>query len=270
MIAWLLSLLLTIVLSAGAFTPGAAERAIEQDLERALGVQATVRLQADPLLQLPGGHVPRLEATVNDYRLGPVAFDALGLTLIDLRIEPGALWLRRDVVLRSPAKAELSARVSTARLQSALSEAATAGLLRGFPMEFSLFGRKLSGKLEITQPTIRLEAGRFVLGGVAGFEGTALRWPFEASAGLGVREGSQVSLVAPRLMLNGRSLPDALVAPQVEAFNPVLDLERLALPGEAWRIEALAIAPSGVTLRAHGVIERFPTVGSRSGGSARP
>src|SRR5687768_3515227 len=99
MIAWLLSLLLTIVLSAGAFTPGAAEKAIERDLERALGAEATVRLQADPLLQLPAGYVPRLDATLHDVRLGPVAFDALSLTLRELRFEPGALWLRRDAVL---------------------------------------------------------------------------------------------------------------------------------------------------------------------------
>lgn len=253
MLSWLLSLILTLILSAGAFLPGALDRTLTHELQSRLGPEGTasVHLEGDPFLQLPFGHIPSLEARLENYALFGPRLATVYLRLTDLKLVPGELYARR-AVLAAPAGATLQAELTPEDLTAYMRALEARGALSGFKLPL------VAGAVAFREPRARFQAGRLVVSGLAEIASTGARLPLEASAGLAVDRGAQVHLTNLRLAINGQGVPGFLLAPLLDRLNPVADLEAMALPPGEWRIVSLDLAPRALRLRMAGTLTALP------------
>lgn len=256
MLGWLLSLLLSLLISAGAWLPGRAEADVAQELVRLTGARsANVTVAADPLFQLPLGHIPRVRAHLAGYPVAGVPAGDLELELRDVRLDPLRLIASRDAVLVAPAPVRLSYEATAQSLHAAVHALEQRGAFAELPVELALFGRKL-GPLTLSELSVGLAPERVAVKGLATLGGTPFALPFEVSARPVVVGERRIGLVEPRVLLNRRPLPEALVASELARLQ--LDLDTLALPGRDWRFAGLTVGPGGLRVGATGTLTALP------------
>lgn len=260
MLGWFISLLLVLIFSVGAWIPGAVDGALTRALQAQLGDRATahVRVTGDPLLQMPFGTIPLVEARLTGYRLADVPVRAITLRLSDVKVAPFQAIVERRAILQAPAGAWMAIEVDAAAVQGALDRLVATGAFSDMQAGVPLFGQKLT--VSLLRPTLAFHGGRLHVVGDAELQPTGNRVPFEASAGIAITNGRALNLVDPTLSLNGRALPAFLVAPQLARFNPILDLSRLQLPPGQWRLLALELEPAGLTLKVGGQLTGLPAL----------
>jgi hypothetical protein len=258
MIGWFVSLILVLVFSVGAWIPGAMDGALTAALQERLGATATARVhvEGDPLLQMPFGHVPVVEARLTGYRVMDVPVKQVTLRLTDVKVQPQEAFFSRRAVLQAPAGAWVAVEIEASALQAYLDRLVAGGAFNHMQAGIALFGRPVTASLR--DPVLTLNGGRIGMTGIAEMSPSGARVPVEASAGLEIQDGSRLNLVAPQIKLNGQALPAFLLAGTVERFNPVLDLSTLQLPPGQWRLLALELTPAGATLKAGGEITALP------------
>ena len=201
-------------------------------------------------MQLPFGHIPSLEARLENYALFGPRLATVTLRLTDLRLSPGDLYARRAVLI-APAGATFQAELTPEDLTAYMRALEAQGMLAGFKLPL------VAGTVAFREPKARFEAGRLVVSGLAELA-SGVRLPVEASAGLAVDRGAQVRLTNLRLTIIGQGVPGFLLAPLLDRLNPVADLQAMALPPGSWRIVSLDLAPRAVRLRLAGILTAFP------------
>ena len=261
MLGWFISLILVAICSVGAWIPGAVDSTLTRALQDRVGPTATaqVRVEGDPLLQLPFGHIPSLEARLLGYAVQDVPVRQVTLRLIDVDVDPVQALFARRAVLRRPAGAWVGIEVETAALQGTLDRLAAAGAFSNLQGEVRLFGQRLGGTMNLLSPRLSLEGGRLRLNAEAEMVATGARWPLEASVGVALEDGARLVLTEPRVTLNRMKLPAFLLEPQLARYNPLVDLARLPLPPGRWRLVGLDVTPAGLTLKAAGTLTGLPT-----------
>jgi hypothetical protein len=260
MLGWFVSLSLALLIALGSLVPGVIDRTLTEELQKRLGSQGTasVHVEGDPLLQLPFGYIPKVEARLTGYKLQEFAVHQVDLRLNDLHLDPGQMFNRR-AVLQGPVGASLAIRLNGENLQQAVTALESRGLFRNLHGEVEFFGRRLGGTVNIQTPTVQLSDDRLGVSGQAEIMETGVRLPFTASAGLAIANRSQVILERPELAVNGRTIPPALFTPQLARFNPLLDLRQLKLPAGEWALTGLQIKPEGLVVKADGKLTALPT-----------
>lgn len=258
MIGWFISLMLVLICSVGAWIPGAVDGALTRALQDRVGPQATasVHVTGDPLLQLPFGHIPQVEARLAGYQVANVPVKAVTLKLSDVQVAPWSAIVGRKAVLLAPAGAWMAIEIDVAAVQAALDRLVAAGTFSGMPAGVPFLGQQLT--VSLLHPTVQLEGGRLKVIGEAEMQPSGSRVPFEASARFAIEGGARLNLIEPELRLNGRPLPSFLVGPQIARFNPVMDLAKLQLPPGEWRLLALELEPAGLTLKVGGTLTALP------------
>jgi hypothetical protein len=258
MIGWFVSLLLVALFSVGAWIPGAVDGTLTRALQDRLGPHATasVHVTGDPLLQMPFGTIPMVEARLTGYRVADVPVRAVTMRLTDVQVAPFQAIVGKKAILTAPAGAWMAVEVDVTAVQAKLDQLVAAGAFSNMQAGLAFWGQKLT--VSLLHPTVQLRGGRLHVVGEAEMQPSGNRVPFEASAGLAIEDGARLNLTAPELRLNGRALPAFLVGPQVARFNPLLDLSRLQLPPGEWRLLALELEPDGLTLKVGGELTALP------------
>jgi hypothetical protein len=260
MLGWFISLALVVLFTIGSWIPGAIDGTLTHALQERLGstATATVHVEGDPLLQLPFGRIPLLEATLTGYRVMDVPVKQVTLRLTDVHVNPAEAFVAHRATLQAPAGAWLAIDVDAAALQGYVDRLTAQGAFSRLNGQVTIFGQRLGGTLNLLHPTLSLEGGRLGLAAEAEVQETGARLPVEASAGLAIESGRMLVLTEPQVLLNGRALPSFLVAPQLARFNPILDLEKLNLPPGRWGILGLDVTPAGLTLKVGGQLTALP------------
>lgn len=260
MLGFWLALLLTAALSGASAVPGAAGRAVGDALRAQAGPSARIvaRIEGDPLLELPCGKIPRLEAELDGARFGRLPVSQARLALTGLRLEPGALWLSRRAVLAAPAEASLALTLTLSDLQAGAEALfAPGGPLADASVTLSLFGRPVEASLALAEPRVRIAGERLELTGLARLGALAL--PLTVSAGLAVSpDGRGLALVKPALALRGTPLPESLVTRSLGALGTTLPLAALGPEAEGLRLARVSLSPEGLRLTAEGTVDRLP------------
>lgn len=260
MLGWFISLSLALLIALGSLVPGLIDRTLTAELQKRVGSQgiASVHVEGDPLLQLPFGYIPKVQAKLTGYRMQEFAVHQVDMQLNDLRLDPGQMFNRR-AVLQGPVGASVAIRLNGENLQQAIAAMETRGLFRNLRGEVQFFGRTIGGTVNILTPTVRLSDDRLLVTGEAELQETGVRLPFTASAGLAIANQTQVVLENPQLAVNGRSVPPALYAPQLARYNALLDLKQINLPPGEWALTGLDVKPEGLVVRAEGKLTSLPT-----------
>lgn len=261
MLGWFISLALVVLFTIGSWIPGSVDGALTRALQERLGptATATVHVEGDPLLQLPFGTIPKLEAKLTGYQVMDVPVKQVTLRLTDLHVNPTQAFFSHRPALLAPAGAWLAIDVDSQALQGYLDRLAAQGAFSRLNGQVTIFGQRFGGTLNLLHPTLSLEGGRVGVAAEAEVLETGAHLPVEATAGLAIDEGRRLVLTEPKVSLNGRALPSFLIASQITRFNPILDLDKLNLPPGQWRIVGLDVTPAGLTLKVGGQLTALPS-----------
>jgi hypothetical protein len=261
MIGWFISLALIVIFTIGSWIPGSVDNTLTRALQERLGSRATaqVHVDGDPLLQLPFGYIPLLEAKLTGFSVMEVPVKLVTMHLTELHIDPAAALIGHRAVLTAPTDAWIALDVDASAVQGWVDRQAAAGAFSRINGQVTFFGQKLGGTLNLQDPVVTLDGGRVGLKATAQVLETRAQLPVEASARLVIEEGRRLVLAEPKLLLNGRPLPSFLIAPQLERFNPLVDIGRLNLPQGDWRLLGLDITPAGLTLKIGGQLTALPS-----------
>jgi hypothetical protein len=256
MIAWILSLLLTLLFSVGAAIPGTLSDRLARELQKALDLPApaTVQIEGDPLFQIPFGRIPRLTAIVHGYQAAGLPISDITLGIQNLQLASNGLFGSSPRLL-VPAPATLDVRVSAADFQSYLDHLEAQGFFEAHTASITLFGRSLNVRL--VHPIASLVPGRLVLSAQAQVPGLPISMPVQASFGIAIASATTLNLNDPRLEMNGNPVSGALFQGALQQLNPIFDLTQLHFPGRAWHLSKLNVASEGVTLEAAGELDRL-------------
>ena len=260
MIGWFISLALILIFTVGSWIPGSVDRTLTQALQERLGARATaqVHVDGDPLLQMPFGYIPHLEARLTGLSVMDVPVKLVTMQLSELHLDPGAALIGHRAVLTAPTSAWIQMEVETAALQGWVDRMAAQGKFSRINGQVTFFGQRLGGTLDLQHPTVAFDGGRVKLQAQALVLETQAQLPVEASARIAIEDGRRVVLAEPKLQLNGKPLPSFLIAPQVARFNPLVDLDRLNLPQGDWRLLGIDVTPAGLTLKIGGELTALP------------
>jgi hypothetical protein len=215
-------------------------------------------VEGDPLLQLPFGHIPMLEAKLTGYRVMDVPVKQVTLRLTELHLHPAEALFQHRAVLTAPADAWLAVDVGADALQGYLDRLASQGTFSHLNGQITLFGQRFGGTLNLIHPTLTIDGGRVGLSAEAEVLETGARLPVAATAGLAIDGGKRLVLTEPQVSLNGRALPAFLIGPQLARFNPILDVDKLNLPAGQWKLLGLDLTPAGLTLKVGGRLTALP------------
>ncbi len=254
MIEFFTTLGAVVVLAVGAFVPGFvggnAERALA---ERFPGTRPQVRVEADPFLELPWGHLPRVTVDLDGAEFGPLAIPDFDLEATNVRVPPGAVWGRGRPELLAPADVRVRLGGTADAWRASLARAMSGGALADMEMPKSPLGMVMGGKGDMAGLEITLEPGRLGLKAeITGKTGAKLPMSFSFAPTVS-EDGRQLTMREPRVMIGNQALPAALMG--LASAAPLLDLADTRLPGRDWKFTSLAVGPEGVWVEVTGVIE---------------
>jgi len=255
--AYLISLIVTLLISASAAVPGVIDARLSDDLTREarqhLGPQVTAqaRVIGDPIFQLPAGNVPHLDVDLAGISAGPVPISRLHVGLDQVRVNTWAVLAHQPVRLLAPAPAQVEVRLARTDLQALLDRA----LARLKPQDFAI-DLPLVGHVQpaVSEAHVLLEDGRFAVSGQVRLKPGSAPKAFAASIGLGVEGGDRLVAIEPRLSLGGQAIPAFLLGSFARGLS-LISLHDLQLPPGEWTLDAPTIQPDGLVLRMHGTLQ---------------
>lgn len=204
-------------------TPPVANAALRVALGRALDT-AEIRVNAVswPSPALWWGQVDVLAVTARHLRAGTLEVDAFDATLNRVRVDPGALYAGRTLVIRS---------VGSGVAHVTVTQDALAALLAAQP--------------SLRDVAVALQDGRVSLEATVSVLGASLR--ATGSGRLALRGDTAVDLVLDRITVGGLPLPGPFADAVIRSVNPVLDVR--SLPFDL-RLTGLTIAEGRAMLQA--------------------
>lgn len=254
MMGWILSLLLVLGLGLDSLLPGGMATAIARKVEAQVGapVVARVTIDADPLLELPFGRIHGVEVGLTGLQVGALPFDVFDLTLAPLHLASGGLLGTAPPVLLAPATVRVHAEVTQEGLQRGLDTYAAAGRFDHMAVDLTFLGRRLAGQVKVSAPKIILQEGRIGLTGLVTCSLPKGSWAVDLSFIPQIIDESKIGITKSRVLLNGKPVPTPLLMGAVGRVESYLQLEKWALPGEAWRLIELEVVNGRLRCRATG------------------
>lgn len=246
-----------VLLAIGSFVPGHvggnAERALA---ERFPGAEPHVKIEADPFLQLPFGHLPRVTVDLDGATVGPLALPELDLEATGVHVQPAAIWGRARPELLAPADVRIRLGGTADAWRSSFARAMSGGALKDMQMPKNPLGMMAGGKGDLAGLEVTLDPGRLglkaTLTGKAG-EKVALSFSFAPKVST---DGRRLMMSEPQVRIGDKPLPPVLMG--FLGAAPLVDLAKVDLPGRDWKFASLRVGPEGVWLEATGVIEELP------------
>ena len=246
-----------VVLAVGAFVPGLvaghAERALA---DRFPGATPHVKVEADPFLELPRGHVSRLTVDLDGAELGPLVVPDLTLEARDLRVPAGSLWGFGKPTLLAPAPVAVRFGGSPDAWRASLAKAIAGGKLDDVPLPKNPVGTAIGGAAGAGTMELTFAPGR--LGAVMrapGKAGEVLHVTFSFAPAISA-DGKQLLMSEPRVKIGEKELPPMLL--RLAGAQPLVDLSAQRLPGRDWRFERFAVGPDGLWAELGGVLDALP------------
>lgn len=260
MIGWLVSLVVTLAISALSLVPTTVDARLGEALTRDLraqvdpGAEARVHVEGDPIFQLPWGNVPHVQVVAHGLHAQGFPIHEVELDLDHVHLAPGVVFGHRPPRLLSPADARVAVRISRQDLQTAVETL----LSRVKPGELA-FDLPLLGHVTpaLESPKVTLAGDRLTLTGDVVLKPGAMPRGFEASVGLGVREGYALVITRPSLSIAGMTIPNFLLAGLANRLPPLFDLTTLPLPPGRWQLQAPVVSSEAVELRANGTLSQL-------------
>ena len=163
-------------------------------------VQTSVVVWPPPALWW--GRADVLSIAARRLRLGSLDLDVFDATLEHVRFDPGALYLRRSLVLQAVGSGVAHATVT----QDAL-------------------GRVLATHSGVRDAAVRVAPRRVTLSATVSLLGAPV--PLSAEGRLSLRGTTGVDLILDQVMVAGVALPEALRRQVTDAVNPILDAHML-------------------------------------------
>lgn len=254
--AYLVSLVVTLLISLSSLVPVGIDARLSDEVTKAarkdLGPDTTVQVHVigDPVLQLPFGVVPHLNADARHLKGWGFPISNVHVELDDVRVSPWTVFGHQPAHLLAPAPARVDVQLARADMQAALDLA----VKRSEPGQLA-FELPLLGKVDpqVVEAHIELSEGRAGVAGQVRLKANAIPKPFAISMGVAVEEGKYLVPVDPRVSLGGQAIPGFLLAAMTRELGHLITVQDLGLK-EGWTLDSPAIAPDGVTLKAHGTL----------------
>ena len=223
MVWWGAVALLLVAVAASVTGPWAAASALSTAIGGgAVAGRVRVSVVTWPPPALWWGRVDVLQVHARGLRVGTVRVETFDATLNGIRLDPGALYLQRRLVIRSLGAAVAEVTVGEGALTQALASVPS-----------------------LREVAVTLADGRVRLAATASLFGASL--PVAGEGRLVLRGGTAVDLVFDRIAVSGVPLPDAVAARVAAAVNPVLDIGALPF---GLRVQAVRVMDGEVVLDA--------------------
>ena len=246
-----------VLLAIGAMVPGYVEGNAERALRDGVkGAQPDVRIEADPFLQLPLGHLPRVTVALDGAEVGPLAIPDLDIEATHVRVPPGAVWGFAPPKLLAPADVKVRLGGTAAGWRASLAKLTQGGPLEDVPLPKSPLSLLTGGKADLEGFELTLAPGRLGMKlAITSKIGAKLPLTFSFAPTVSA-DGRRLTLGDPQVTIGDKPLPSALLG--FLSAAPILDLDHVDLPGRDWKLSAVDVGPAGVWLEARGVIDELP------------
>ncbi|MEB3221666.1 MAG: DUF2993 domain-containing protein [Candidatus Sericytochromatia bacterium] len=245
-----------VVLATGSAAPGQVGEVLERELERRWGPTSSARAEvlADPFLDLTRGRLETLRVEARHVPCGPVRLPRVRFEAQDVRVPGHSLYGIGAPVLLAPASARVRLEASAAELTAEALRLKDAGSLDGLAVPAGPLVSLLGPRLGLSDVRVTTDASRIHLEAKVHLGRGAAR-PVSASF-VPVLGGDHRSIRGTgwEVALGGKPLPAALLRLAGRMAPPLLDLNRLTLPGPGWRIEQLSVSPEGIVVEAAGTL----------------
>lgn len=234
-----LAAILTLALSAMA--PGVLADHVATELQGRGGerAQVEVQLEADPLLDLPRGHVPAMTVRLRQAAWSGLPLPEMTLQLTDLRLTSQALMGLQPPALLAPAPISLQVAASEETLTAWLRQAVAIAIPDGFAVPLPL-KKKLGERARLQALKVQLSDGRLQLQAeVVAARGAPL--PIVVTAVPESPDGHRIRLAGAEATWAGRRIPGVVLKAMLRTLEARLDLATLPLPGDGWRFQGLEV-----------------------------
>lgn len=228
----------------GAGAGGAVQHQVSQQVATGLrptwgqDTQVDVRLEAEPFVQLPSGHVPRAVVRVRGGATAPVDEAELSVEQVSVRGGLAEAW-RSGTHLEHASPARVSLRLGPARLQAAAEQGLNrlvnqGGLRISVPLLGTLRPTLTNLSLKATAPA-GLVFGADLKGLPMGFSG-----PLRAAGALAMSaDGGALGVMLGEAQVSGKPMPRAMLSMVNAGLAELLMARDLGLPGSDWRFESV-------------------------------
>ncbi|HEV2439399.1 MAG TPA: DUF2993 domain-containing protein [bacterium] len=199
---WLtLVAVLALALAASVATPFIAGAAIRAALVRSFGTgDIAVTARAWPAPALWWGNIGTLSVAARALRIGRLDVAAFDAVLARVDVDPGPLYGRRELVVRSVGSGFARVMVTAENL-----------------------ARLVAAQPSVKQVAVHLRPGTMVLDGTVSVLGAD--FPASVAGHLAVRDAAHLDLVVDRVtVLNGLPVPPDVASRLAASINPILDL----------------------------------------------
>lgn len=216
--------LLTVALAASLGAPLLVSAAIRLALVRSLGTRdVAVSVEASPASALWWGNIGMLSVAARSVRIGRLDVAAFDAMLLHVAVDPGRLYGRRELAVRSVGS-------GVARVTVAANDLA----------------RLVEAQPSVKRVVVRLTPGAIMLDGTVSAFGTD--FPASVAGHLVVRDATRLDLVVDRFtVMDGVPVPPDVAAGLAGSINPILDVGRLPF---GLRLTGVTIGKNALVLQA--------------------
>jgi hypothetical protein len=254
--SWIAAVGVIVVLATGSAAPGQVAEGLERELERRWGRESTPRAEvlADPFLDLTRGRLQALRVEARQVPVGPMRLPRVRFEADDVRVPGHSLYGVGTPTLLAPASARFRIEASGAELTAEAGRLQAKGVLDGLVVPAGPLASVMGPRLGLSQVRVGTSAGRVKLDATLQI-GHGKRRPLSVSfAPVVDGDRRRIRGTGWQATLGDRPLPPALLRLAGRLAPPLVDLDRLPLPGPGWRVEQLQVSSEGIVVEAAGTL----------------